>query len=42
MYAATRGTNLKWGAEISNGVRAPLHSPAGDGPGFTQNFISSY
>jgi len=27
MYAATGGPNEKWGAPISNGVRAPLAPP---------------
>jgi len=33
MYAATGGSNVKWGAPISNGGQAPLAPPAGDGPG---------
>ena len=33
MYAATRGPNMKWGAQISNGVSGTsVPPPAGDGP----------
>ena len=34
MYGATRGPNVKWeGHRFQRGGRAPLHPPAGDGPG---------
>jgi len=33
MYAATRGPNMKWGAQISNGGPSTTGTPAGDGPG---------
>jgi len=32
MYAATRGPNVKWGAQISNGGSGTTNPPAGDGP----------
>jgi len=34
MYAATRGPNVKWGAQISNGGAGHHWPPAGDGPGY--------
>ena len=41
MYAATGGSNVKWGALISNGVAGHHWPPAGDGPvscaGFRRN-----
>ena len=32
MYAATRGPNVKWGAQISNGGTGTTAPPAGDDP----------
>jgi len=32
MYAATRGPNVKWGAQISNGRPGTTGRPVGDGP----------
>ena len=32
MYAATRGPNVKWGAQISNGGPGTTGLPAGDRP----------
>jgi len=34
MYAATRGPNVKWGAQISNGGPGTTGTPAGDGPDY--------
>jgi len=33
MYAATGGTDMKWGAQILNGGVGHHSPPAGDGPG---------
>jgi len=33
MHAATGGSNMKWGAKISNGGSPAPLPPAGDGPG---------
>ena len=33
MYAATRGANLKWGAQVFNEVVGHHWRPAGDYPG---------
>ena len=34
MYAATRGSYVKWGAQIPNGRPGTTAPPAGDDPGF--------
>ena len=35
MYVATRGQNVKWGAQILNGGPGTTSSPAGDDPDMT-------